>query len=249
MKSLVVANWKMNPSTFAEAKTLLDVTRKAAEKCANISLIVAPPAIYTRSLIDGYRGAKIAFALQDAQAKAEDTRTGAISIEQGKDAGASYVIVGHAECRALGVTNDHTRIRVATALRLGMVPILCVGERLRSNDGEHFAMIREQICVGLADAGTKIKRVIIAYEPVWAIGAREAMLPRDMHEMAIFIRKTIVDAYGDCGHTIKIVYGGSVDETNACAMLQEGGVRGLLIGRASYDVQKCGALLNVIEHA
>ncbi len=249
MKSIVVANWKMNPATFAEAKKLFDGTRKAAERCAKVSLVVAPPSIYLRDLAIGYRGAKIPIAVQHANAELSGAFTGEISLAQAKDAGASHVIIGHAERRALGETNDDTRKKVAAALAQKMTPILCVGEKTRTHSGEHLDFVREQVRTGLADAGTKIKQVLIAYEPVWAIGASAAMLPRDMHEMAIFIRKTVVGLFGEAGHSTKILYGGSVDDTNAATMLRDGDVRGFLVGRACLDVKGFAALLESLERA
>ena len=159
------------------------------------------------------------------------------------------IIIGHAERRAQGETDVDTRAQVASALAAGMTPILCVGEKSRGDSGEHFEVVRAQLQTGLADAGSKIKKIIVAYEPVWSIGAETAMSPRDMHEMAIFIRKIIIDAHGEVGHAVKIIYGGSVDESNAIIMLKEGDVHGLLIGRASQDSKVFWSLLHAIENA
>src|SRR4030095_8437108 len=99
-----------------------------------------------------------------------------------------------------------------------------------------FPFVREQLRIGLADVqAASLKKVIIAYEPVWAIGATKPMTSRDMHEMSIFIRKTIVEFYGEGGMDTKILYGGSIDEISAPEMLRNGDVRGLLVGRASAE--------------
>ena len=174
---------------------------------------------------------------------------GEISLAQARDAGASYVIVGHAERRDMGETNDDTRKKVAAAFALKMTPILCVGERERTASGEHFNLVKEQLRAGCADvAPAQVGRVIVTYEPLWTIGGSKTMSPRDMHEMAIFIRKSVVDLKGESGMSIKILYGGSVDETNAGVMLRRGDVHGLLVGRASEDAAKFSALLQAIEH-
>ena len=249
MRSLLIANWKMNPVSFKEAKKLLESTKKAADIAKSVSIIVAPPTIYLRELRASYRGKKLSFAIQNAHAEAKGSFTGETSLAQAKDAGAGYVIVGHAERRALGETNDDTRKKVAAALALSISPILCVGETARTHDGEHFAFIKEQLKAGFADVvAAKIPRVTIAYEPVWAIGAETSMSPRDMHEMAIFIRKTIVGLYGEKGMMAKILYGGSIDETNAAAMLTDGDVTGLLVGRASADHEKFVTLVRAIKN-
>lgn len=249
MKSVLVANWKMNPPSFKEAKKLFEATKKVADSAKNVTVIVAPPSIYLRELRATYRGKKISFAVQNAHAEAKGSFTGEISMTQAKDAGATHVIIGHAERRAIGESNEDTQKKVIAAITRSLAPILCVGEKTRSHAGEHFEFIKEQLKAGFADVPlSKIPRVTIAYEPVWAIGASTAMGPRDMHEMAIFIRKTIVGFYGEKGMAVKILYGGSVDATNAGAMLTHGDVAGLLVGRASADVASFASLVQAIKN-
>lgn len=249
MKSIIVGNWKMKPATFKEAKKLFEATKKAAEKCPAISLIIAPPALYLRELASNYRGKRISFAVQNAHAEASGAFTGEISLPQARDAGASYVLVGHSERRAMGETNDETRKKVAAALRERLTPILCFGERLRAQGGEHFGTVAEQVRAGLGDVpATKISKVILAYEPVWAIGGETTMSPRDMHTMTIFIRKTVVGIYGDAGHKIRILYGASVGEKNAAAMAHEAHVHGFIVGHVSTDAERFTALLKVIQN-
>jgi len=250
MKSIVVANWKMNPASFKEARKLFEATKKAAEGAKKSTVIVAPPALYLRELASNYRGKKIVFALQHAHFEAGGAHTGEISLAQAKDARASYVIVGHAERREMGETNDDTQKKVAAALATKLIPILCVGEKERKHDGEHFDTVREQLRAGLSGVPSqKVNRVIITYEPLWTIGAKTAMNPRQMHEMAIFIRKTIVALHGDIGHRTMILYGGSIDAGNAGAMLRNGDVRGFLVGRASVNAIEFAALLHALENA
>jgi triosephosphate isomerase len=249
MKSLLIANWKMNPSTYKDAKKLFEATKKAADIAKDITIVVAPPSIYLRELRASYKGKKLSFAVQNASAESSGSFTGEISIVQAKDAGAAYVIVGHAERRAMGETNDDTRKKVTAAVALSLLPILCVGETTRGQEGDHFSFIKDQLKAGFADIPVaKISRITIAYEPVWAIGGSVAMSPRDMHEMAIFIRKTVVGLYGEKGMAVKILYGGSIDEGNAAEMLLHGDVAGLLVGRASADSEKFSALVKAIKN-
>ena len=237
----------MNPATFKEARKLFEATRKAAESAKNVSVIVAPPAIFLRELSVGYKGKRLSFAAQNAHYEAGGAFTGEVSMSEARDAKCSSVIIGHAERRAMGESNEDTRKKVATALAMGLTPVLCIGERTRSQSGEHFEFVREQLVAGFAHVPpAKIPRVVIAYEPVWAIGAERPMNARDMHEMAIFIRKTIVDRYGQGGMNLKILYGGSIDESNAGDMMQNGDVNGLLVGRVSTDAVKFAALVSVL---
>lgn len=249
MKSIVVANWKMNPPSAKEARKLFDATKKIAAQAPAVSIVVAPPALYLNDLARGYRGTRIQFAAQHAHESDTGAHTGEISLAQVKDSGARQALIGHAERRALGETNEDTRKKVARALALKMTPILCVGERERSATGDHLAFVKEQVRAGLSDvSASALARVIVAYEPVWAIGAVSAMEPRQMHEMTIFIRKSIVEAYGERGHGVKILYGGAVDAENAPAMLTEGDVDGLLVGRASTDAAAFKALVLAIQN-
>lgn len=250
MKTLLVANWKMNPASFKEAKALLDATRKSGEKARNVSIVIAPPSIYLRQLRLLYKGKRIAFAAQSANAEQGGAHTGDISMLQVRDAKATFVLVGHAERRAAGETNDDAKKMVAAALALNMTPVLCVGETIRTQSGDHFARVAEQLKGALLDVQKPmLKKILIAYEPVWAIGAASAMSPRDMHEMAIFIRKTVVNMHGEVGMQMRILYGGSIDETNAAAMCTEGDVEGLLVGRASADPRKVTALIQALHAA
>ncbi len=242
-KVLVVANWKMNPPSFQEAKGLFDATRKAVEKYPS-SVIVAPPSIYLRELHARYKGRSIRFCAQDVSYDARGAHTGEISLPQAKEAGIVYAIVGHSERRARGETNEDTRKKVAAALAARVTPILCVGEAKRDASGEHLEFIKEALRIGFADVPTaKISSIIVAYEPIWAIGGEEAMKPRDMHEMAIFIRKTLVGLYGEGARSLKILYGGSINESNASDMVRAGDVSGLLVGHVSTDGVRFAALL------
>ena len=137
MRALVVANWKMNPPTFREAKKLFEATRKAAEKARKSNVVIAPPAVFLRELSKRYRGSRVAFAVQNAHWEAGGAHTGEISLRQAHDARAHYAIIGHAERRAEGETDDDVRKKVASALALKMTPILCVGQKERTDRRKH----------------------------------------------------------------------------------------------------------------
>lgn len=247
-KVLVVANWKMNPATFKEAKKLLEATRKSLSKVKSVSLVVAPPAVYLLPLAKESRGNKVAFAAQNAYFEKSGAHTGEISMGQVKDAGASHCLIGHSEVRARGETNDDARKKVAAALAAKLTPILCVGESVRTSTGDHFHVVAEQLKTALADTTTStISKVVIAYEPVWAIGGEETMSPTDMHTMAIFIRKTLFDMRGSAGQNAKILYGGSVNEENTHSMIKNGDVEGVLVGHVSVEQDRFSALLESLN--
>jgi triosephosphate isomerase len=247
MKSLVVANWKMNPPSWREAKELFEETKRITSFSKGVTVIVAPPAVYLRELGAVDRPRRMFLAAQNVHFERSGSFTGEISLPHIKEAKAAYALIGHAERRAMGETNDDVRQKVAAALAAGITPIACVGEESRGPNGEHFAFVREQLLTGFGGVPAgKISKVIVAYEPVWAIGATGAMRPRDMHEMSIFIHKTLVEAFGAVGHRVVVLYGGSVDAGSARAMLEEGEVKGLLVGRVSIDAEAFTELLRAI---
>ena len=241
---MVVANWKMNPPTWREAKKLFEMTKKAAEGAPDVLVVVAPPSMYLLPLSALYKGKRLQFAAQHIYPGDVGAFTGEVSLAQVKDARARYCLVGHAERREMGETNEDTSQKVSAALTYGLTPILCIGERRRSASGEHFTFIKEQIRAGfsLID-GAKISKTIVAYEPVWAIGGEKPITPRDMHEMTIFIRKTIMELKGEGGMNVKILYGGSANEENTPLMLRGNGVDGLLVGHVSVDAVRFAALI------
>jgi len=247
MKSIVVANWKMNPASLRDAKKLLESTRKVAEVAKNVSIVVAPPSLYLRELRAAYKGKRLSFAAQNAHFESEGSFTGETSLPQIRDARVTHVLVGHAERRAMGETDEDVKKKVHAALDAKFTPILCIGETSRSSGGEHYVYVRQQLSGALRDiTPTKLASIMIAYEPVWAIGKDTSMGAREMHEMTIFIRKTIVDMHNGAGMNIKILYGGSVDEKNAADMLINGDVNGLLVGRVSTQAARFASLISVL---
>lgn len=244
MKALVIANWKMNPQTLKEAKALFDATRKSAEKARGVTLVVAVPAVFLRELRARYRGRSIRFAAQDCSASALGAHTGELSLPQLKDAGASHVIIGHSERRAAGETDEGVRKKVRAALDARFTPIVCVGEPERDASGGHFNFVRTQLRGGFAGVDPKeLSRVVVAYEPVWAIGKETPPPPHDIHEMAVFIRKSLVATHGEAAMSVRIIYGGSTNEHNVEGILTEGDVVGVLPGHVSIDPQRFRVLL------
>jgi triosephosphate isomerase len=244
MKTILVCNWKMNPPNWKSAKKLFEETKKTAAKAKNVSVIVAPPSLYLREIAALNVRGGVPLAIQAGHHEEGGAHTGEISLAQAADSRATYAIVGHAERRARGESDLEINKQILAALAHKMTPILCVGEKVRSMQGEYFEVVRAQVKGALAAVPqNRIAHVIVAYEPVWAIGAPAPMQPRDMHEMGIFIRKVIVEGWGDVGHAVTILYGGAVDSTNAATMRDEGDVRGFLVGRASAEADKVKSLI------
>lgn len=248
MSAVIVANWKMHPLNVRAAKVLLSATKKALNSTKGISVIVAPPSIFLRDLAKGNKSNKVSFSAQNAHFDKDGAHTGEISMPMIRDAGASYVLVGHSERRAAGETNADTRKQVAAALDARIKPILCIGEKDRDEEGDYLEGFAQQILEGLADVPkTSLKNVAIAYEPVWNIGGEKSMQPHMMHETVLYIRKILMEPFGKAAMTIPILYGGSITESNAKDMLKEGEVQGLLVGHVSVDPIRFSSLIKSLK--
>src|SRR3989344_4798616 len=240
LKKIIVANWKMNPANFDEAKKIFSGVKKVATKLLNVQTVVCPPFIYLDDFVPLCKGTKIAIGAQDAFSKNKGSFTGMISPEMLKVNGVKYVILGHSERRALGETDEFINNKIRMSLKTGLNVIFCVGEKERSDEGWHFPFIKDQLLSGLEKVGkSDLKNILIAYEPVWAISGNsggQSMSSAEVHEMTIFIKKVLSDKYGINTSLPKILYGGSVNPKNAEDIFVNGQIDGLLVGKASLDI-------------
>lgn len=211
------------------AKAFVASLKRKAATLSSIEIWIAPPF----TMLPLLKGLKLGGQTLSAEAGAH---TGGVSAMMLKAAGASFVLVGHSERRAMGETNEAVHAQLASAGNAGLVPVLCVGESERTQDGAHFSFIEEQLRSALRGAQTLANKLVVAYEPVWAIGksATDAMKPQEVEETVIFIKKILSDILGrEPARKIKVLYGGSVEPANAEALMAEGGVDGFLVGHAS----------------
>jgi triosephosphate isomerase len=249
VKKLVVANWKMNPGAFSEAKKLFSSVYKLVLSLRHTQTVVCPPAIYLDPLRHLSRSNRIALGAQDCFYEDYGAYTGQSSPVMLKNIGARFVIVGHSERRALGEDDATVGRKVAAAVRHGLTVILCIGESRRDNDGLYWAFLKNELEEGLRHVSDKdLARIVIAYEPIWAIGkGAEAMAPRELLETSLYIRKVLRSIFGESGLSVPILYGGSVSPENTAALLEEGQVQGLLVGRQSLDAKAFGEILDIVE--
>lgn len=250
MKS-VICNWKLNPQSVLEAKQLFNATKKIATTKKNAHIVVLPPMVFLHYLASGYKGTRVEFGVQAIANEQSGAYTGDASALQARNIGATFALVGHAEQRASGVTNKDVHARVHAALEAKLDVILAVGESTQDADGAYIATIREQITQALAGVPiSRFKNIIIAYEPVWAVGAPEAPRVDAVHQMVLLVKKIIADAYGEQAlKAVQVIYGGSVDETNATDILAIPGLRGVLIGRASLDPKKLEVIITAAHES
>jgi len=240
-KRLVVGNWKMFIEEADEAREFALTLRRKVRGLSNVEVWLAPSHTLLGVVAETLKSSVIKVGAQSASTQNEPQHTGEVSATMLKDVGALFSIVGHSERRAAGETNQAVRTQLEQVTATGLAPLLCVGEREREVDGEHFEFIEQQLTSALqALAPAAIKKLVVAYEPVWAIGkhAGDAMKPSELQEMVIFIRKMLTDLLGRrVASRIPILYGGSVEAANATSLLKEGGVSGFLVGHASAQVE------------
>lgn len=248
-KKLIVANWKMNPLTESEAKDITKGIAKAARKSQKTKVVICPPSIFLKTVQSGNRTKSFVTGLQNIHPDHQGSHTGEISADMARGMNVHYVITGHSERRAQGETDEEVNKKVHAILDAKMIPIICVGEHERDSDVSYLQFIQKQITFALKDlSDTQVKKCVIAYEPIWAIGAEEAMAGEDMHQMYIFIKKVVHDLYDErTAKKIQILYGGSVSPKNTEDILEQGHVDGLLIGRQSLYPENFGEIISIAE--
>lgn len=245
---IVVFNWKMNPATVGKAKELFLDIRRAAARRANVETVVAAPFPYLAELRKLTTGKRTKLGAQDVFWERAGAHTGDVSASMLVSVGVSHVIVGHSERRARGETDEDVARKAAASIRAGIVPIVCVGEHERDPQGRYLAHVEMQVRAA-ASAVRSARQLIIAYEPVWAIssgdGKGRTAQPEDVHEMVIFIRRILSDVYSRrAAEHVPILYGGSVNESNAAALISEGMVDGFLVGGASLHARTASVILS-----
>jgi triosephosphate isomerase len=248
MKYLIITNWKCNPKNEKEAKNIFDFYKKEIKKYNNIDLIVCPPYIFIPQLKE--KNKNIFMGAQDCFYK-EGAFTGEVSSSMVKSLGLEYVIVGHSERRVIfKETNTDINKKIKAIIDNKLKPILCIGENEEQRENnETFEIIKNQIGEGLDKISKdKIKEVVIAYEPVWAIGTGNFALPEKIQEIKIFIKKLINNKYGTkISESVKIIYGGSVNSKNIKSYLTESQMDGVLVGGASLKKQEFIEMLKSLK--
>jgi triosephosphate isomerase len=245
MRHLIAGNWKMHglAASLGEARAIAAATRQGHGR---VDIMLCPPA----TLIDRMRQATAGSALliggQDCHAKAEGAHTGDISAEMLKDAGAAAVIVGHSERRTEhGETDEEVRAKAAAARRAGLTAIICIGETEQERDaGETLAILSRQLDGSVPDG--EPGDVVIAYEPVWAIGTGRTPSEADIRAAHAHIRAQLNTRFGSAGSEVRLLYGGSLKPANAAAILAVSDVNGGLVGGASL---KAADFLAIIDAA
>lgn len=238
---LVIGNWKMNPQSVTLSTKLAVALKKTLQRVKDVRIVVAPPFTFIDAVREA-RGASKVFALgaQNAHHENLGARTGEVSLPMLKSFGVSHVILGHSERRAQGETNKMVNQKLLATIKAGFTGVVCVGEAKRDAAGHYLSHVESQIRECLAQVPKpKLSQVVIAYEPIWAIGTGNNASVDDVHEMRLFIEKVLSDIYGrNLAQKIYVLYGGSVNGKNAAELFTGGTVDGFLVGGASLHAEE-----------
>jgi len=233
---LVAGNWKMNGARNSLGEVALTRDAVAAGGAGRAEVLICPPATLLMAAAEICEGSPLKIGGQDCHAEPGGAFTGDISAAMLKDAGASYVILGHSERRAgHRESNETVRLKAMAALRVGLTAIICVGEPLGQRDaGEALAFVGAQLSDSIPE-NSPPGRLVVAYEPIWAIGTGITPRQKEIAEMHRFIREEVSEHLPGHGALLRILYGGSVNPGNAWELLSADDVDGALVGGASLS--------------
>ena len=247
-KTLIAGNWKMN-KTPSETKAFMTEFKSILPKGRWCDMALCVPAVCIPTAVRAMRETRVGIGAENCNANASGAYTGEISTGMLVDAGCKYVIIGHSERRAMGETDQDVNKKVLAVLEAGLIPIMCCGESLEQREADITnEWITMQIKSGLQGVPEeKIRKVVIAYEPIWAIGTGKTATPEQAEEVCESIRTVIRKLYGSKNaRAISILDGGSMNEKNAYELLAQPDIDGGLIGGASLVPEK---FVKIIEAA
>ena len=239
-KPIIAGNWKMN-KTVEESIALSNGIKRGVFDIENIEVVVCPPFTSLTEVKDVVSDTSIALGAQNMYWEKEGAYTGEVSPVMLKNLGCKYVIIGHSERRAyFGETSETVNKKIKAALGEGLFPIMCVGEKLEERENNKtFDVVKEHVDGGLSLINNEeILKIVVAYEPVWAIGTGKNATPDEAQEVHKFIRKLIADKYGkEVSQSIRIQYGGSVKPANIESLMKKPDIDGALVGGASLKTE------------
>ncbi|MDM7994147.1 MAG: triose-phosphate isomerase [Acidobacteriota bacterium] len=246
-KAVIAGNWKMHKTT-GEARVLARAIRDGAVDVSQCDIVLAPPFTALAAVSDELKGSPIVLAAQNVHWEAKGAFTGEVSIPMLQDLGCGMVILGHSERRQFfGETDALVNRRVRAVLDAGLQPIVCIGETLAEREsGKHHSVVAQQLAGGL-DGLTRqsLLRIILAYEPVWAIGTGRTASPETAQEMHRMIREWLSDKFGEEAKEVRILYGGSVKPDNIDALMLQPDIDGALVGGACLEAE---SFLRIIRY-
>ena len=249
-KFLIAGNWKMNGGAEFTSDLLSAIKARKAVISEDVDVLVCPTFVSLSMAIDQLHESDILVGAQNMHEAEKGAYTGEVSASMLVEAGCSYVLLGHSERRAYFHEDDAlVREKLQTALSHDLAPIVCVGELLEQRkENRHFEVVKSQTLAAFSALNEEqAVQVVVAYEPVWAIGTGETAGPEQAQEMHAFIRSILAEQFGEAARAIRILYGGSMKPTNAHELLSQPDVDGGLIGGASLDAVSFVGIVEIAE--
>ena len=245
-RKIVAGNWKMN-KTPTEAKTLaVEIAKALGNEPCPVEVVVCPPFVDLAVVTEALSGTQIGVGAQNMHSEPKGAFTGEVAANMLQEIGIKYVILGHSERRTYFADTDATvNAKAKAALAAGFTPIVCVGETLAEREaGKTSEVVTTQIRGSLANLGDDIEKVVVAYEPVWAIGTGKTATPAQAQEVHALIRRTLAEiSNGEIANKIRIQYGGSMKPENAAELMAEPDIDGGLIGGAALKADSFLAIV------
>jgi len=245
-RPIIAGNWKMNNNS-AESVELVSRLKEMISGAKEVEVVVAPPYTVLSAVATAIKGSTIALSSQNIFWEEKGAFTGEISPAMLKDVGCQYAIIGHSERRQyFGETNETVNKRLKAALGASLTPIVCIGETLEEREADKtLTVIEQQLKEGLAGISSgEMERVVIAYEPVWAIGTGKTATPEQAQEVHQFIRGILAQVFGEgVAEGIRILYGGSVKPDNVDQLMSQKDIDGALVGGASLKADSFARII------
>jgi triosephosphate isomerase len=250
-KPVIAGNWKMFKTVSESVETALAL-KPLVVNSTHCDVVIAPVFTALKTVADRLEGSNIKVAAQDCATQNEyGALTGEVAPVMLRDAGCRYVIIGHSERRQFfAETDESVNLKTKAAIQAGLVPIVCVGETLEEREsGTANSVVERQLSKGLQGlTAADAERIIIAYEPVWAIGTGKTATPEQAQEMHAHIRRVLGDGHGEgVAASTRILYGGSVKPDNIKALMAQPDVDGALVGGASLEAESFAKIVNFFE--
>jgi triosephosphate isomerase (TIM) len=242
---LIAGNWKLH-KTVQEAEEFIQALLPRVSSVARAEVAICPPFTALQAMVDSTRGSRVAVFAQNMHQAAEGAFTGEISASMLNEVGVHGVVLGHSERRLLfGETDRALALKLPAALAAGLQPILCVGETEDEREaGDTERKLRHQVQEGLTRVETeRLGELVIAYEPIWAIGTGQVAAPEQAQEAIAFVRALVADRSREQAQLTRVLYGGSVKAENAAELLALPDVDGALVGGASLDAESFAAIV------
>lgn len=246
-RKIVIGNWKMNVFSEKEAKKLVSDVKKKTSKVKNVDTVFCPSNVYL-PLLSKISSKNYFLGAQNISSEEKGSLTGEVSVLHLKQYKPFFCIIGHSERRKMGESDEMVNKKLSLLLLNKIKPVLCIGEAQRDEHGGHLEFIKNQLQNGLKGVSkAQIGDVLIAYEPIFAIGAKDPLNPVDVHEMCLWIKKCLKEMFGSFSDNVKILYGGAVNFINSKEMIDVSNVDGFLVGRDSLDASNFSEIIKSVS--